>query len=347
MSFEKTTDIYNQTANTKLNADRFETAWFVYRIIQHVKVFSIWPRKEKTKELHLEELCSMVYPEIRNQIDTKWRSHVCNEVGCKERFIVMDGNEKLSRLVCAAPRTKVFGNHGEVNHYQLCINNPIRGNQYNPNSKFCKSHVGDQIAKTIEQLDMRPVTRLFARNIPKTVVSGEGCKKSNNINNFHDRTAGMFYFFRSCGIILTHFEMYTSESLSDIFTYLVDYFGNSPNKDDLVGIVYDRSCDLHPFLERLSKEGNSVATNYANLDFVVDSFHVQMHTQDKCILKSEKCRYHPKLERYSHVRNMNSEIAEQSFGKSLNSFKCSTRKMTYSKRLLFLKFMDDSANNRL
>ena len=42
---------------------------------------------------------------------------------------------------------------------------------------------------------------------------------------------------------------------------------------------------------------------------------------------------------------MNTEVAEQSFSQ-LNRFKFMTRKMSYAKRLLFLKFVDHSYNKR-
>ena len=43
---------------------------------------------------------------------------------------------------------------------------------------------------------------------------------------------------------------------------------------------------------------------------------------------------------------MNTEIAEQSF-KEINPFKYITRKMSYCRRLMFFKFLDDNANDRM
>ena len=189
------------------------------------------------------------------------------------------------------------------------------------------------------------MTRSLAKKIPKMITTGDGCKEDKNIDRFYQRTAGMFYFFRPCGIRLANFEMYTAESLSDVFTYLIDVFGENPSPLQLNGIVYDRACDLHPFLKRLQINGNDVASKYENLSYIVDIFHVEKHTQSKCILGNENCQYHPKLEKNKNVHGMNTEIAEQSF-KEINMFKCSTRKMTYAKRLLFLKFVDHTSNMR-
>ena len=103
-----------------------------------------------------------------------------------------------------------------------------------------------------------------------------------NVDRFYNRTAGMFYIFRPCGYRMSRYEMYTAEALSSIFLYLLDIFGTNPTENGLNGIVYDRSCGLHPFLLRLGSAGNSVAGSYAQLNFVVDIFHVKGHTTEKC-----------------------------------------------------------------
>lgn len=346
ISFEKAADIICATngISDDLNPDRLEAAWFLYRILEFVKYFQNWPRKSPSKELDIETLCQSLYSDIKKTIDNLWLKHVCLEPGCKERFVVIDGNEKLYRLVCAAEKTKITGNVGEVNRYDMCIRNPIRGNQFQPNSKFCKTHENEQSGKTLEQIDMRPVTRQYAKMIQHVVVTDDSCKKEENVDKFHNRTAGMFYLFRSCGIRISHYEMYTSESLSDVFLCLLDTFGSTP--EHINGIVYDRACGLHPFITRLSSEGNKPAKNYEILDYIVDIFHVEKHTQPKCILQNENCLYHPHLTKFSKVKGMNTEVAEQSFSQ-LNRFKYMSRKMSYSKRLLFFKFIDHSHNKHI
>ena len=36
------------------------------------------------------------------------------EIGCQKRLVVIDGNEKLYRYICAADKNKIKGNKGEV-----------------------------------------------------------------------------------------------------------------------------------------------------------------------------------------------------------------------------------------
>ena len=81
VSFEKAADIVFESGNLseRINPDRLETAWFIYRIVEFNKDFKSWPRKSSTKELDVEELCMLVYSDIKETIDSIWLSHVCSE----------------------------------------------------------------------------------------------------------------------------------------------------------------------------------------------------------------------------------------------------------------------------
>ena len=342
ISFEKTAELLtaNHDFTVPLNPDRLESAWFVYRILQFKSILP-WPRKCKSKELDVEELCKIVYRDLKNEIDDIWKSHICEEPGCRERFVIIDGNEKMYRAICAAEKTRIIGGKGNSNGYDVCIRNPVRGNQYNSSSKFCMDHKNESIGSSAEALDLRPVTRSITQSIPKAIKSDEGCKDEKNIVKYYNRTAGMFYLFRPCGIRLGNYEMYTAESVSDILRYIVDLFGATPHL--LRGVGYDRACDLHPFIKRLAANGHEIAKVYADLLYLVDIFHVEKHVRPKCVLGNPECEYHPHLSKFDHIKGINTEVAEQSF-KEINQYKCSTRKMTYAKRLLFLKFLDHSAN---
>jgi len=120
--------------------------------------------------------------------------------------------------------------------------------------------------------------------------------------------------------------MFTSESLSSIFIWLVDLFGAVPTEDIIRGIVYDRACDLLPFLQRLAKEGNKMAQSYINLFYIVYIFHCEKHTMPKCNLNHEDCFFHPKLPKFNFLKGMNTESAEQGFN-HINPFKFITRKI--------------------
>ena len=248
--------------------------------------------------------------------------------------------------MCMADKHRIIGAPGQVNGYTLCTRNPIRGNQHQQASRYCPLH-NDGPNILPEVLDVRPITRQFAKSLPNVITSEEGCKKRKDIETFYGRSAGMFYVFRSCGIRLSHWEMFTAESLSSVFTWLVDLFSSTPDLiNSLRGIVYDRACELKPFIQRLAEEGNVVAARFLEILYIVDIFHCEKHTQPKCILQNPSCEFHPHLAQFQHVRNMDTEVAEQSFVR-INPFKGMTRKMAYGKRLLFYKFLDDNYNTRL
>ena len=343
MTFEKIAEFYVSLYEDNLNPDRLETSWFIYKILHHVSIFELWPRK-KCKELDVERLCGYVFHKIKANLHHLALKHVCEDIGCKAKFVVIDGNEKLFRAICANTKEKILASRGDVNKVKVCINNPLRGNQYSKVSKFCHQHQSNREYPADDPMDIRPVTRSMTKEV-FTVPDEEICKKDENVNRFFDRSAGMFYIFRPCGYRLARYEMYTAESLSSVFMYLVDLFGHEPN-NNLHGIVYDRACGLHPFLRRLANEGNELAKIYSDLNYMVDIFHVEKHKAEQCQLNNTKCIYHPHLEKFSFLKNMNTEIAEQSFSR-INPFKNTTRKMTYCKRLLYLMFVDEHENERL
>ena len=133
----------------------------------------------------------------------------------------------------------VQGESGNANYVKRCINNPKRGNQNVICSKQCHYHSTGNMDTTtaLEQLNLRPITCRYSKHLAENLLSGKGCKLEQNLNKFETRTAGMFYVMRSCGIQLSHFEMYTAESLSMVFLSLIDLFTAEPDQQQLTGII--------------------------------------------------------------------------------------------------------------
>ena len=155
----------------------------------------------------------------------------------------------------------------------------------NSNRRDCNVNKQNMNATTAsEHLDMRPITGRYFMNIAEKLLSDKGCKQEQNLNKFKARIAGMFHVMRSCDIRLSQFEMYTAKSLSMVFLSLIDIFTAEPDQQQLTRIVCDRGCDLVPYLQRPSREGNVVAERYATLRYIVDIFHCEQHTQLKCVL---------------------------------------------------------------
>lgn len=69
---------------------------------------------------------------------------------------------------------------------------------------------------------------------------------------------------------------------------------------------YDRACDLHPFIEGMSKKGGVVAKIIdEHAKFLVDKFLCIKHREPCMPLDNPKCVYHPDLQSFKviHVTN--------------------------------------------
>ena len=53
--------------------------------------------------IDIEDVCDEAV-QIVFTSENSWKGHRCDVAGCAEGFVVCDGNEKLSRRICAAPR---------------------------------------------------------------------------------------------------------------------------------------------------------------------------------------------------------------------------------------------------
>ena len=126
--------------------------------------------------------------------------------------------------------------------------------------------------------------------------------------------------------------MYTCESPTQVYLFLIMTFGRGQDIDRLHYLGYDRACDLHPYLCNLERKGAYFA-KWLNrrVQFLVDSFHVAQHTESCCVPQDNlDCRYHPKLQRFSEIHGINTECAEQSF-RWLNRLKLSMKQMQQHK----------------
>ncbi|XP_023346521.1 uncharacterized protein LOC111715432 [Eurytemora carolleeae] len=157
----------------------------------------------------MEELMKSVYGIARDNFIKKSVMHRCDVAGCKDQMIVIDGNEKLYRSICASERLdKKQLDQGLPNLVIKCINTPDIKNK----TFFCKDHALNVRAST-DRLDFKPITRSYAKKIESVIgVEGE-CKQYSNITKYVVRTAGMFYGFRPCGYRVFNAEMYTAEAL--------------------------------------------------------------------------------------------------------------------------------------
>ena len=55
-------------------------------------------------------------------------------------MVSLDGNEKLTRAMCAAPKDKVKCPVNHINLVQCCTRSPVKGGQHQSSSKYCQTH---------------------------------------------------------------------------------------------------------------------------------------------------------------------------------------------------------------
>ena len=174
--------------------------------------------------------------------------------------------------------------------------------------------------------DILAATQNLPANDDDTILVG--CKEKGNVDRFYTRTTGILALVRPCGIFVDYTEMFTCESSSQAFTFLLRFCSWNWNRFQYIG--YDRACELHPFLKNLKKGGNVAADEMLNhLKFLVDIFHCLKHKKSTCmpLENNPKCKYHPRLPTFKDIHGANTECAEQSF-KWLSKFKHNVRRMT-------------------
>lgn len=136
------------------------------------------------------------------------------------------------------------------------------------------------------------------------------------VNRYRTQTAGILAAVRPCGVVVSFMEMYTCESPTQAYVFLWLTFEKCLEDLQMLKYCgYDRACDLHPFIEGMSKKGGVGAKIIdEDVKFLVDKFHCIKHTEPCCMpLDNPKCVYHPDLESFKDIHGTNTEYAEQAF----------------------------------
>ena len=139
-----------------------------------------------------------------------------------------------------------------------------------------------------------------------------GCKSEKNVDRLSERSAGVMAIVKPCGMIVDYAEMLTCESPSQLFVQLLRLLCDTPTNVKYLG--YDRGSEFEPLLKNFLKKGNQGAEILLDrLQFLVDRFHIKGHTTPKCDLNNSECLYHPDLDKFSEISDVNTECAEQCF----------------------------------
>ena len=157
-------------------------------------------------------------------------------------------------------------------------------------SEYCEIHKTDREQESLAPIQFRNMNAEYTGCLPDndddTILTG--CKRAQNRNKFYSTTAGMLALIRPCGIVVAMTEMYTCESATQVFLFLLRTFVHDVcTVMCLKYLGYDRTCDLKPFLVNQAKRGSAGAKLLLdNVKFLVDIFHCEKHTELTCMYAS-------------------------------------------------------------
>ena len=93
-----------------MNAQRLEEGWFILKLCQFYQCRGNFSKNFHTTLVNgrkdLEELCNQAY-KIFSMEPPTWIQHSCRVPGCSTGYATLDGNEKITRMMCSAPSSKV------------------------------------------------------------------------------------------------------------------------------------------------------------------------------------------------------------------------------------------------
>lgn len=338
----------------KLNEKRLEDSWFLYHILYYksqscLKTKDLGTDPNRGNRRDMEDLCELVNLH-RSLRSPQWVAHKCKMSGCSNGIAVVDGNEKINRPICAAPKSKLSLPDQHICMTSLCSRSPATGGKH-VKPKFCTYHADlDQqsISSTPTPSSSTPTPHTPNPILEKGKIGSlpdndddsllVGCHKVKGVTKFYDRTAGILALVRPCGIIVNTAEMYTCESPTQVYLFLILTFAHGQDIQRLRYLGYDRACDLHPFLQNLEIKGAFFA-KWLNdkVTFFVDNFHVAKHTEPCCMPpENPLCKYNPSLPHLSEIHGVNTECAEQAF-RWLNKLKLSLKQMHQHKFNFFIQ----------
>lgn len=363
----------------ELTEMRIEQAWFIYHLVAffsdekclasvNFNIDTVAGRRD------MDTVCEEAYDLIVKG-EKLFTKHECNVKGCKEGYVTIDGNEKMKRAMCGSPKSRVLLGKGMPQIVQCCPHSPVFGGKFKVPSKYCEEHMHLESEDSVSRNQPKPkkakldyeserppliiTINLKEFSVTNTIVEQstqdlpdnddfstmKGCKKPSQIDRFYDRTAGILAMVKPCGMIVNWCEMFTCESASQVFTFILRTV-TIQGGEQIKYLGYDRACELVPFLRNLQRNKNKGAELLLSaITFLVDLFHVSGHTTPSCQLMDPRCEFHPKLPRFNEIDNVNTQCAEQTF-KWLDSYKFHVRRMTANKYKFFVYTIIKSRNMR-
>ena len=122
-------------------------------------------------------------------------------------------------------------------------------------------------------------------------------------------TVGILVGAFPCGMIVLWDEIYGSESISQVYGIMIEFFGNLSNIENIKEILYDDCCHLKKFAENEERaKMNDITSYFAKMSKHVDKFHFKNHVDIWC---QKNCNPYD----VKNLEGVNTPICEQLFKK--------------------------------
>ena len=180
----------------------------------------------------------------------------------------------------------------------------------------------------------------------RSFSKNEDCNCSKDFTlpcNKKSRTTGVLLSVYNCGIIASYKEIYKSESIQQVVSFLLDTIQNmslSPKT-----IVYDNGCHLKQFIEDKNNKHFKIKTdrlnNLKSKLIVVDRFHFAKHSK-----KNKFCVEFCDPDKHIDLEEVNTSIAE-STNKWFSCYKYSCKHMNRDRYKFFIYIICNDYNKSL
>ena len=144
------------------------------------------------------------------------------------------------------------------------------------------------------------------------------------------KTSGICAAVYNCGIIAGITELFGSESLSQVYMFLVWLVKEMPNFPHL--LAYDDACHLKRFIcNPVRADKSEISKLLATLRIVVDKMHFVNHVDKWC-----RRNVNPYLD--ETFKDINTEACEQTFH-FIAKYKYATKHMSYARYNMFMLYI--------
>ena len=152
-------------------------------------------------------------------------------------------------------------------------------------------------------------------------------------------TVGILVSTFPCGIITVFEELFGSESLTQVYAIMVEYFAKlpSPSREKILEIVYDDACHFKKFSENIDRASKNEITEFIahKVGKHVDKFHFPNHVD-------AWCHKHCNPSNVKHFDGVNTPICEQLFS-AINKF-TNAKAMNEAHFFIFFLYIFDLHN---